>query len=184
MTEPKDTVDRLGLSIRAEFVPFSQSRNKAETDERGRPRRTLNWRVTLVANGRDILATDYSAGAGHCPAYQASVKKLGSVNSTLRDKFIEWECENGRESHVNEFQAPRGHKPILPDSLDVIASLVMDSSVLDESSFEDWASSLGYDVDSRKAESIYRACLAIALQLRNGIGESGLAALRDAFQDY
>ena len=61
---------------------------------------------------------------------------------------------------------------IEPDKLDVINSLVMDASVLNSSSFEDWADEFGYDRDSRKAETIYRACLDIALKLRNAIGES------------
>lgn len=43
---------------------------------------------------------------------------------------------------------------------------------------------LGYDPDSRKAEAIYKACLEIALKLRNALGEDGLAKLREAAQDY
>lgn len=35
-----------------------------------------------------------------------------------------------------------------------------------------------------KGETIYRACLEIALKLRAAIGEAGLAALQNAFQDY
>ncbi len=37
---------------------------------------------------------------------------------------------------------------------------------------------------SRKAEAIYRACIETALQLRAGIGEAAMSALRDACQDY
>ena len=43
---------------------------------------------------------------------------------------------------------------------------------------------LGYDPDSRKAEGIYRACLELALKLRNGLGEKLLAELREAVADY
>jgi hypothetical protein len=75
-------------------------------------------------------------------------------------------------------------KPILPDTLDVIYSLVTDADVLNHSSFEDWASEFGYDTDSRKAETIYRECLSTALALRNGIGEDGLRKLQEAAQDY
>lgn len=55
------------------------------------------------------------------------------------------------------------------DPLDVLGSLqsdVMDS----DSPFEDWAESLGYDTDSRKAESIWRACQDTARALRAGLG--------------
>lgn len=58
--------------------------------------------------------------------------------------------------------------------------------------FENWASEYGYDTDSRKAESIYQACLDIALKLRGdialklrgAIGDSGMVELQTAFQDY
>jgi hypothetical protein len=60
----------------------------------------------------------------------------------------------------------------------------MDSDVFNYSSFEEWASTFGYDADSRKGESIYRTCLDIALKLRNAIGEDGLQKLREACQDY
>lgn len=134
----------LKLTIDSAFVPWSQSRNKAEKHK------SLNWRVTLKRDGREILTTDYSAGIAHAPSYP----KLG-----------------------------RG-TPILPDSLDVLHSLISDSDVLDAGGFESWASDFGYDADSRKAESIYRACLDIALKLRAGIGEAGLATLREAAIDY
>lgn len=60
----------------------------------------------------------------------------------------------------------------------------MDSDVLESSGFEEWASNFGYETDSRKADSIYRACLEIALKLKAVIGNDGLEQLRLAFQDY
>lgn len=173
------TMAALGLTVTAQFVPWSQSRNKNEKEENRfggtavRPRLSLNWRVTLTNNDRAILTTDYSAGIAHCPAYKAGPLTV-DVHAAIQS-----ECETGLR------MAPIGkRKPIMPNACDVVASLVMDSSVLDESSFEDWASSLGYDTDSRKAETLYRACLDIALKLRAGIGEDGLQQLRDACQDY
>jgi hypothetical protein len=59
-----------------------------------------------------------------------------------------------------------------------------DSEVIDHPNFESWASEIGYDADSRKAESIYRACLEIALKLRSALGDRGLKELREACQDY
>jgi hypothetical protein len=52
----------------------------------------------------------------------------------------------------------------------VLHSLALDSRVLDEGTFEDWAGSLGYDPDSRKAEAIWKACVEIATTLRAGLG--------------
>lgn len=183
----------LGLTVEAVFVPFSRSRNAAEKSP------SLNWRVSLKiepkAGGtrRTVLETDYSAGCGHCPAYKGSVKAFGAPNSLMRDGAIRAECETGRAVRVfDSANSPTGYavrtleggKPLMPESADVIASLVLDSDALDCAAFEEWAGNLGYDTDSRSAEKTYRACLEIALALRNGIGEAGLAKLREACQDY
>ena len=62
-------------------------------------------------------------------------------------------------------------KPVPPPALgDVLHSLALDSRVLDEGGFENWAESLGYSTDSRRAESIYRECVEIATKLRGALG--------------
>ena len=71
-----------------------------------------------------------------------------------------------------------------PKMQDVIYSLVADSTAIDHGSFESWCDDYGYDTDSRKAESIYRACVKIGLKMRLMFGESGLASLHTLFQDY
>lgn len=170
----------LGLDVTAEFVPFSQSRNAKEKH------RSLNWRCTVTRSAKPIAgleAVDYSAGIAHCPAYKADARALGNANSMLRAKFIEWECENGKRSHVNEYQQPHGTKPILPKTDDVLSSLARNSDVLEYPRFEDWAGDLGYDPDSREAERVYRLCLAQALALRAAIGDDNLAKLRGFAQE-
>ncbi len=167
-------ISELGLTISSKFVPWSQSRNYKPngkvTD------RSLNWLVTLSKDGREFLTTDYSAGIAHCPSYK-------SIHLTVLDaEKIEFETEQGKRA-IGDHYIFNG-KPILPNTKDVLYSLLMDSSVLDYSSFEQWASDSDYDIDSRKAETIYNACLSIALKLRNGIVEDGLERLRVAFQDY
>lgn len=165
----------LGISISAEFVPFSQSRNKGE------PRRSLNWRATISHNGRAILTTDYSAGEGHCPAYNLSVKQAGGRNSLMRDEMLAYECEHGRVYRI----AFSGFGPkIAPPLADILASLMMESDVLDFGGFEDWASNFAFDPDSRSAETIYRACLEIGLKLRMALGDTNLAKLRKIAANY
>lgn len=171
-----------GITVTAEFVPWSQSRNKGEKSP------SLNWRVTLNRNSmpgaeplpRPILTTDYSAGMGHCPSY-----KQGRL-SVDTDAAIRSECETGR-SFKREFDRvykTAGGTKLEPKPADVMHSLILDSDVIDHPTYESWASDFGYDEDSRKGEAIYRACLEIALKLRAGLGESVLAELRDAAQDY
>jgi len=173
-------IEALGLTVESVFVPFSQSRNKGEKHP------SLNWRVTILHNGREILTTDYSAGSAHCPSYKHN-------DRAETHHMIAWECENGFKasgvrwgSRPEAYGATRGNvaQAIKPDSLAVLASLAMDSDVLEARGFEDWASNFGYDTDSRKAESIYRTCLEIALKLRHALGDSGLQTLRTAFEGY
>lgn len=181
MTEARDklkaAIDALGLRVTATFIPFSQSRNKGEKHL------SLNWLVTLERKHgeawRPILTTDYGAGVAHCPAYKLSVREAGGRDSIMREKMLRHECETGRT--YKRFSVPGSPiRPILPDECDVIHALVSDASVLDYSNYESWADDMGYDEDSRKGEATYKLCLEIALKLRNGIGEAGLAALREA----
>lgn len=173
------TIDRLGLTTTSQFVPFSASRNAAEKFP------SLNWKVTLLCNGREVLTTDYMAGSAHAPSYKQTLGR-DPQEKRDRDSRVAWECENGRPAPKfgNLRNRAIGPATIEPKASDVIYSLVMDSDVLDSGGFESWASDHGFDADSRKAEAIYRACLDIALKLRAAIGDAGLSALRDAFQDY
>ena len=62
-TQITDTAAKLGLTMTADFVPWSLSRNAGEKDP------SLNWKITLHKDGRPFLTTDYMAGSGHCPSY-------------------------------------------------------------------------------------------------------------------
>lgn len=163
-------LDALGLTIKSEFVPFSQSRNKAEKSP------SLNWRVTLQRNGADVLTTDYSAGCAHCPAYNSAT---GLKSSIYNMEAIAHECEHGfRVTRVGGLHSDRT-SPLTPAAVDVVSSLMADADVIDYSCFEDWANEFGFDPDSRAAEKIYRACLEISLKLRAAIGNDALAELQE-----
>jgi hypothetical protein len=172
-----DVIARLGLGLESTFVPFSASRNAkpgAKPSDR-----SLNWKVTLRHNSRDVLTTDYMAGVGHCPCVKRHNYNLARPTVEAVEA-ITFETENGRAWRSGMMPG----LPIVPDVLDVVACLAMDASVLDENTFEAWAESCGYDTDSRKAEAIYRLCLSHALALRNALGEADLAALRDAASEH
>lgn len=171
-------IDELGLTVRAEFVPWSESRH------RGEPTPSLNWKVTLVRDGRDVLTTDYGAGPGHCPSYKHGDR------SKIQRELIARECEHGfamrwsANIDAPTFVGVTRRKPILPDTCSVVASLVSDSDALNYPRFEEWASDNDVDPDSRAGEACYRASLEIALALRNGVGEDGLRKLTEACQDF
>lgn len=188
--ELKAAMAELGLTVEAEFIPFSRSRNK---DER-HPYPSLNWRVTLFrgpwqmrdnaestgTKRQEVLSCDYSAGCGHAPSYKQRM-------TVAEDACVKWECEHGYRAHYSaggNIMRAAGGKPLKPNSADVVHSLVLDASAIDHSSFESWASDYGYDTDSRKAEAAYRACLDIGLKLRNAIGDDGVRKLQEASQNY
>ncbi len=162
-----------GLTLKSQFVPFSKSRNAGEKSP------SLNWKVTLLRDKREVLTTDYMTGCGHCPSYKPWGRTI--------DPVVIWECENGKTGRymVNtDHVTAKNHNPILPDLPDVLYSLILDSEAIDNGTFEDWADSFGYDRDSRKGEAIYRQCLEIGFKLRAGLGNALLLQLQEAFQDY
>jgi len=60
-------------------------------------------------------------------------------------------------------------EPSAEDVLDCMAS--ESSSIENAQGFEDWASELGYDTDSRQAERIYNTCRTQAGKLKRFLGE-------------
>lgn len=178
-------LEAIGLGMRAAFVPFSRSRNKAESHK------SLNWDVTVTLNGRDVLTVPYSAGIGHCPSFNVPVHPSYDRPARMwRDAVCGEEAESGvRMTFVSwgGFRAlMNGGKkiPILPKLADVMYSLTMDSSVLQYATFEEWAGEYGLDVDSRKAEAVYQDCLKTALALNRALGTQGLAYLVEVFENY
>jgi hypothetical protein len=143
------------------FVPFSQSRNKAEKMP------SLNFKGKLT-KGMLSIEADYSKGHGHCASYKYNLKHpSGKPDSCVKQAMIAMECETGI--------VPREYGGIPRERVklscaDFVSALAMDSDVLNYSSFEDWASCFGYEEDSRKAEKIYNECLANALKMKAFFG--------------
>lgn len=175
-TQPTlETLKAHGLTFSAEFVPFSKSRNAKEKNL------SLNWKITLYKDGREVIRTDYMMGIGHAPSYKNwNAKTHGNLNSILHESFLKHEAEAGMEASAYQHRG----KAIEPDYVGFMWSLTLDASVLDHRSYEDWAQEFGYDEDSRKGEAIYKQCLGIALALRHGLGDSLISQLQKEFQDY
>ena len=171
-----NTCAALGLDYKAEFVPFSKSRNAKKATKPGDY--SLNWKIT-ISKGSRSMTTDYMQGIGHIPGKAASAYRL----SVAEFERIKAACETGKYNPSNHSEWITKALPT-PALHDVMHSLVLDSSVLDYSGFEDWAADFGYEPDSRAAEKTYQACMKIALELRNIIGDIGINAVREAGQDY
>lgn len=196
---PTEALAAHNLTVKAVFVPFSLSRNNGKT--KGRERwESLNWTVTLMKGDREIMTTDYSAGTGHCPGEKKPMPKgWDRPDRFWKAAITEWEIENG---HVAEYSQWGGFKaarqpatqaqrdaglremvriPILPKPEDVWHSLISD--IVDEP-FEDWAANMGMDEDSIRAKATYDLCVEHTMRLRQYLGNDGIEALREAFQDY
>lgn len=88
----------------------------------------------------------------------------------------------GEEVLIGHFS----HGPAItegPDIQTVLHSVLSDADGTDEP-FEDWAESLGYDPDSRKAEATYNACKATADALAKMFSDISLDDLRELFSNY
>lgn len=177
---------RAGVTMDSVFVPFSRSRN-AKPGKDGKTWRSLNWRVTIKRHGRDVIESDYAQGEGHAPAYkktaarmETAARVMGLPVKVAKAEMIAHEIETGKIAETHSWHSGvSGRKPIPAPSIgDVMQSLATDADALDAGGFEEWAADLGYDTDSREAESIYRACIEIATKLRAGLGGKLLAEIR------
>jgi hypothetical protein len=158
------------LSIESTFVPWMQSRNRDGKEP------TLNWRVTLLYKGRKVIETDYSAGCAHCPSYELRTYDKVDGRAAVIAECMEGRSKNPKKAGYN--------KPILPDAADVIYSLCSDARVIECGGFEPFAAEYGYDVDSRKAEKLYRTCVDIGLKMRAELGQPLLVELQELYADW
>jgi hypothetical protein len=71
-----------------------------------------------------------------------------------------------------------------PTLADVVASLIMDTQAGAYTTFEDFASEMGYDNDSRKAEQIYQACRKTAIAINRMVTTAEYDALCAAVAEY
>lgn len=170
-----------GITMTAMYHPKDLSKLE---DARGRvsmsdlSKEQLDYTIELSLGVRSIIKTEYHMGIGHVPGF-SSMKFTTDVWRDLKETF-----KDGKVSKTRNLFGRTNAVPILPELRDVMCCLLMDASVLDYSSFEDWANEYGYDTDSRKAETTYRQCIETALKLRNALGDLRLEQLRNAYRDY
>jgi len=170
-------IDQLGLSMTAKFVPTQQP--AAEV-----PHPQLHWACTLT-RGRRSMTANYHQGVGHVQGYQQDYERSPYIRACKQTAY-RMTCEDGRlykyDASIDSYRSI-GKQPA-PDLIDVLYCLIMDSDVLEQGGFEEWAADCGYDPDSRKVEQTYRLCVEQSLKLRALIGQEGLEQLRGAYQDY
>jgi hypothetical protein len=77
------------------------------------------------------------------------------------------------------YDAKRPERNRIPHASEVFSCLCYDASSARDQSFDDWADSLVYDKDSRKAERIYRKCFDLWISLSSLVDATTIRALAD-----
>lgn len=152
----------------------------------------LNARRTIIWSG------SYKLGIGHVK--WPTLAQINSFYGSIKHGFTPDE-ENVCRIHARGQtvkKTPEGMKveastaaklakvqKVVPQLNDVCHSLLSDGSALfDGQRFEDWASDLGYDPDSRKAEATFRACDEIGRSLSRHLSRDELDGLREWASNY
>ncbi len=131
------------------------------------------WECVFTKN-RVIESFEFSTGLGHRKPDESLMAKMSAHSlAKVSKRMRAW------ENHYKRFP----DKPVAPHEADVLHSMILDSSAVDQS-FASWCDEYGYDSDSRKAESTYRACQENADKLSRVFSRAEIAALSEALQDY
>lgn len=154
----------------------------------------IAYEVKLTFKGKQVLQTIYRLGIGHI-----DIKPLAAmfrIGVSTRYKFTPdeanmartWSYYPSRDFQDKALQASAAAKiakvqKVTPSLPSVLNSLLLDGEA-DNMTFEDWASSFGYDTDSRKAEQIFNACQAHGKALRLAVPTAVLTSAREILQDY
>ena len=119
----------------------------------------------------------------------SAIVKRSDDNGDWPADATHWNCFIRRVGHgvekkegfTVEFSMGSAHRGS-PEIADVFGCMLSDADSTDQS-FEDWADSLGYDSDSRRAERTYNACKATAEKLATLFSASEIDDLREVFAD-
>lgn len=126
--------------------------------------------IAIIKNGQ-LFATEYSAGCAN--RHMRNGRPIPSMPMFGLDKGKRYVLIERRKKSI----------PNKPTLVEVMSCLIMDAKcVADGQTFEDFASDMGYDEDSRKAESAYHACCATERAFRRF--NVCLNELSELFQDY
>lgn len=123
------------------------------------------WRVSI----NNTWVTSYFTGLGHRKSVKGAPPKPKMFGGVKTLAVEAWE---------NQYL-----RPFAPKKADVLHSLILDGDAVDMC-FEDWASELGMNVDSRKDHVTYEQCVQTGLQLRKHFKRSTLEKIRELLQDY
>jgi hypothetical protein len=154
----------------------------------------IAYAVTLTRNSKALWTGPYKLGVGRVKIPKApntvSNQWLFKFNLTRGEEGM-LHAMNGRPGAIFKDKALQASlcaklavvQKVSPTLQDVMYSLLMDSSAMDET-FSSWCNNVGYDDDSIKAFETYQACVKIGQALSKVFTPAELQELSEIFQDY
>ncbi len=155
-------IAELGITAEIKANGVHETQGKGKDDK---PWLHFRWNCAVTRSGKAIGGNhwtanfdDYKTGIGNATCMEK--------RSPSSESFQIYEL--AKKGQIHRFTDPQTRldacrylKPKAPDLADILGSYARDYVDANRAgSFEDFAAEMGYDEDSRKAEDIYRACLA------------------------
>lgn len=109
----------------------------------------------------DIPADCKKDGTWQCVAWRCRFTQLNTTS--LMRSIVEFTYYTGTGIYKNARVARRSSPP---NPLEILHAIALDAQAINMT-FEEWASDFGYDSDSRKAEAIYKECIASGKKLQS-----------------
>lgn len=150
----KELLQEHKLDIQSKFVPLSRSRGQSSKYP------TLNYRVSLVRNGKVFEEVDYTLGYGYC---------INAEHSTGVTPAIQEECESG---------VGRDGRRRMPKPEEVFASVASDTvGVFNCCHFKEWCEQLCMDDNSIHDRVLYDTAVRVGIALMAMVGWEAIQQL-------
>lgn len=166
MSELSNALVEMPITAECKFIKFEPGPAKVDgLSNYDHSFGTYHWLVTLRLNGQS-MTIPYSTGTGHCvePGESHSYTYRGVSGFSRAPKGWRYDRSVDAVAFRKAWFADKRSARV-PELADVVGCLLSSSSGA-EQAFEQWASDLGYDTDSRKAYDTWQACRNEQLGLR------------------
>ena len=175
-----ETAARYGITIetsapRGEVEPAQSKESK--------PWPHIAYDVTIKRNGKLVWSGPYKLGVGHVKGFPHG--RLSMYDWQRLDPAYEAGMKYDETAGARIAENLAKKQEVTPQLDDVLSSLLMDGvAYFDAQAFEDWCSDYGYDTDSRRAESTWKACDEIGRNLARAFTAQELEELREAASNH
>lgn len=179
---------KLSILSRPIQAPFERGRDNGERllaelrrkDPDGGAHMDL-WRIRLEAPNGKGIETDYRKGIG---LRTKRTFQGATIDIPYRGdrKYLPFHILSKRGLTIADVEELSSYFPEDPTAGEIISSLASDvrefhNGGIGGIGFDTWVKDLGYDPDSRKAETTYRLCARFYLELRSMLGGEVLSEL-------